>query len=243
MASNNKIQSLIYTMDLALVKSMQAETKGFSAELTWVPCSTLEKLTEYLNKTEFDLIIIDEKFFDSKDAEYLKKLKENIKDLPKNQQIPCFLLTNELDFQSLKGVMKFGFKDVFTKPVDFSLFYQKIQMYCPKVKFINDKLLFTMNVKSEIDIGMTYNLVKVSEFGIAVQSQKQFQPGEQITLYGDLFKEKNIGAVLAQVQSSTSVPNKNGEYETQLIFIGPSKELVTGVRLWIKKEYLNSIKD
>ncbi len=235
---NEKLAILVLTNDIVLVKNLQERTKSFVAEVMFVPLSNGEKLAEYATKFSPDAVLCDDAFIDPMSAQLTAKIKQTLAVASKPNQ-PFFLLSCERNTADLKKIMSHGFNDVFTKPVDPSLFFQKLQLHLPTTKFLKDKLLFSMNVNSSLDLAMESKLVSASEYGVTIHLNREVGIGDLFTLHGGMFGDLS-GQCLGRVMSCARNPNATGGFEASLVFVAPKKEILSTIRLWIKQQYVHA---
>lgn len=235
---SGRLTILVLTSDLIMVKNLQERTKSFLSEVRFVPLSSGEKLSEYASKFAPDLVLIDDAFVDPMNAGLISKMQAVLSAGLKVKR-PFFLISAERPTRELRAAMGSGFVDVFTKPVDPSLFFQKIQIYFPNVQFLKDKLLFNMDVNSRIGLSWECHLVSVSEYGATIRLNRELHVGDLFTLHGGMFGAAD-GDCLGRVLSCSHRQGDGERFEASLLFVAPSKEILSAIRLWIKQEYVRT---
>jgi hypothetical protein len=235
---NEKLTVLCLTNDTVLVRSLQDRTKSFAVEIQFVPCSSGEKLDEISKKYPLDAVLIDDAFIDPLKPALITKVANSLTSSAGKAPI-LFLISFDRDVASIRKILSFGFKDVFTKPVDPSLFFQKLQIYLPQVQFLRDNLLFNMDVNSTLDLALDCKLISASEYGATVVTNLALLPGDFFTIYGEMVGGHN-GECLGRILTCIPKAGEKGRFEIKLIFIAPKKDLLSGIRLWIKHEYIMS---
>lgn len=237
---SSKVNLLFFSDDLKMVKDLQTATKSFAAEVSFVPCSSLEKFLEYGEKFKLDAAVVDEKYIDPLAEQWVDKHRKRFSQALGNHAIAFFFLGAERDISGSRALLKQGFEDLFSKPLDSSLFFQKLQLFLPNARFLKEKLLFNMPVNSEVDLASAAKLVNASEYGVQLQTKRPLSRGDLFTIYGKIFSENASGACLSKVLNCSTSPNSEGNYDATLIFISPTKDILKSVRLWIKQEYIRS---
>lgn len=232
-----KLTLLVLTNDLAMVKNLQERTKSFIGEVQFVPLSNGERLAEYGKKFGPDAMLFDDTFIDPLNRALLDKTRSVLSSGSK-LALPYFTLSTERPTAELKQIMLNGCSDIFTKPIDASLFFQKLQLHFPNFRFLKDKLLFNMDVDSTLELALDCHLVSASEYGATIQVNRSLTPGDLYTLHGKMFGAAD-GSCLGRVMSCSARVGDGG-YDASLIFIAPSKEILSAIRLWIKQEYIRT---
>lgn len=236
---SQKVSILVLTNDLKLVKDLQTMTKSFAMEVLFYPCSSIEKFAEFGSKILVSAACIDESFYDPLTDSWATKIKQSF--IEANRKSPFFLLSAPKDIVFARRVLQQGFEDILSKPIDSSLFFQKLQLYLPNQKFLKERLLFNMNVHADIALATTFQISSASEYGVTLQTVREIPRGSLFTIYGKLFAAQGEGSCLAKVLECSSQKNEKGLYEVNLVFVAPSHEVLTAVRLWLKHEYIRSV--
>lgn len=232
----SKISVLVLTNDVTMVKNLQERTKSFLAEFSFVPLSNGEKLAEYAVRYVPDILLIDDAFVDPLNTALVEKIYSTLSSGAASKR-PLFLLSAERKAGELRKILKNGFLDVFTKPVDPSMFFQKLQVYLPQNQFLKDRLLFSMNVDSRLELASECKLVGASEYGVTIRLNRELQVGETYTIHAEMFGETE-GECLARVVACIAALGAVEKFEASLLFIAPRKEALSAIRLWMKHEYI-----
>lgn len=231
-----KIIIFYLTKDLLQVKNLQDRCKNFQIEIQFIPIPDGQNLTDTVKKYTPDIIIIDEASLDP----FNKPLREKVfpcLSATAKTDIPFFLVSSDRTITDIKKIIDTGFTDIFLKPLDPALFFQKLQIYMPKKRFLKDNLLFNMKVDSQVDIALPTKLVSASEYGLTILLNKEIKQHELFYIYGSVCGESS-GQCLCRVLSCHSVENQSFKYEAMLSFIGLKKEFLSSIRVWIKQEYI-----
>ncbi len=235
---SSKIIILFLSHDIALARNLQDRTKFFTSEFMFLPCSTLEKLPEYPKKFQISAVILDDAFMDPLNPAHLQNIQQSIAAGLK-PSVPMMLFSADRDQLSVRRVIEAGFVDVFIKPVDTSLFFQKLQMYLPQTRFLKGNLLFDMKVDSTLDLALGCQLTGASEFHVTLQVNRMLKPGEIFTLHGKLLGAYD-GECMGRVMSCVLRPGESDKYEAQLMLLAAKKEILGAIRIWMKQEYIRT---
>jgi hypothetical protein len=233
---------LLLSTDLNLAKDLQSASKLCSVPIAVYPCSSGQKFNEYGTKFKIGAILIDENFNDPVTENWIAKLRIGLSKELGNDKAPFFLLCPERDESGVRAAIRQGYLDIFSKPVDLSFLFQKLQLYIPQIRFLKEDLLFSMDVRGEAQVAITGRVVRASEYGATIETPRAFQAGEILTIYSDMLsvaESSTLGSNLVRVLGSTpsSVPH---EHHTSVIFLGPQKSILVAIRLWLKRQYVKA---
>lgn len=231
-----KLVLLVMSSDLGLVKSLQDRTKSFLLPILFVPCTTGEKLAELAQKYQPNAVLVDDAFVDPANAALITRLRASLAGAGETKPFFCFSVEREL--KDLRRVMEAGFLDIFTKPVDATLFFQKLQLAFPDHKFLKDRLLFSMEVASPMEVALEAALVNASEYGAVIRLNAPLPAGTLLPLRADLYGAPGTAGCLARVISCIPTPEQRWKYEASLMLIAPSREILSSIRTWMKQEYV-----
>ncbi|MEK6555755.1 MAG: hypothetical protein AABZ31_10970, partial [Bdellovibrionota bacterium] len=172
---------LILSSDIRVAKDMQAAAVGLAAPLRILPCSTGQKFTEYGSKEKLAAIFIDEAFNKPLTTDWVNKIRASLSKNLGNDRAPIFLLKNECDFNSGQVAVLQGYVDIFLKPIDVALIFQKLQLYIPKIGLLKNDMLFSMNVRDEVNMAVTGTMIQASEYGAIILCDRKFNSGDVLT--------------------------------------------------------------
>jgi hypothetical protein len=94
-------------------------------------------------------------------------------------------------------------------------------------------------VDSTLDLALECKLVSVSEYGANIRVNRELRVTELFTIYGKMFGQQN-GECIGRVMSCVASKEEKDKFDVSLVFIAPKKEILTGIRLWIKQEYVRA---
>lgn len=218
-------------------RMLQDSSKSLQHRITILPAASAEKLAEYKQKFLIHAVLIDDEIIDPLNKNLLTRLRSTLGD--RGTDIPFFLFSAERESRTYGSILKTGYADIFLKPMDVSMFLQKLQIHLPQQPILKDRLLYSMNTNAEIEIAFTCELIAAAEYGARVIFNRSLQVGEVVSLHGDLFGE-TTEIVTGRVMSCVPRAGDKSKYEAFLVFVAPKKEIMRAIRLWIKREYIKS---
>lgn len=236
-ANKNHVSVLVISPDLSLAKIIQAacgDAGPSNPEKNYrvFPGTSKEKVIEALEKYTFHSILIEEEFLvDTTPEKYLADLREWLKKKPENADMPVILVTSKTDIEKTKALVRAGWRDVLLKPLDKTLFLQKMSLYNSKIEFLKEPLLFNMDLKKPIDVAFTLTSGSVSEYGMKVESDREIGPGTVIGLSA-AFLDHPIPAVVLDCKKVS-----DDVFAVQLMFIGVTPAETQAIRKLIRHEY------
>lgn len=236
---------LLLSTDLKLAKDLQAAARLCRESYTVYPCPNSQKFMESGLKYKINVVLIDENFSSTVALDWVDKLRSALSKELGNNKAPFFLLSGEKNLEDIRNALLQGYTDIFIKPIDISMLLQKLHIYLPDAKLLKDDLLFSMNVNDDVQIAISGKVVKASEYGATIETDKSFEKGEIYTLIAPMLapdESPTPGLSLVRVLSSEPV-NRGGNYLTTFTFLGPPKGMLTAVRIWLKKQYIKSYND
>ncbi len=230
------INILVVGTDLSFAKSVQSSFNTLQAtrkDLTYriFPGTSKEKMTEFTEKYQLHSLLIEEEFMDSPAESWLKQLKDNLKKTAQNADIPVIVVSSKTDLAKTKNIVRFGYTDLILKPLDQSLFLQKMNMYNYKIPLTDSNFLFSLDTGQDVDVGFYFKTKSISEFGIKISSNKALDVGSVVTIYSS-FAQENIAGVVKEVSKTA-----DGQFGIFLMFIGITPSQTQAIRKFIRTNY------
>jgi hypothetical protein len=221
--------------DLGFAKVIQTslatlQTSNPGVNYRVFPGVAKDKLMDFLNKYKFHSILLEEEFTDGNPVQYLKDFKESLKKCPENVNVPIILVSSKTDLNRTKNFIKAGYKDQLIKPLDQTLFLQKMNMYNKEIKINDDTLLFSMDIAKDVDVGFYFKTRTISEYGMSVASDKSIEAGSVVTIYASFLGE-HIAATVTECKKA------NEGHILELMFIGVTPSQTQEIRKFIRTEY------
>lgn len=238
MDSQNSTSTLNYIVlgtDLSFAKTAQQILSGLQAENPQLsyrvfPGTNKEKLLETLDKYDVHSILVEEEYLDSGPDRWLKDFRESIKGT-KNKDSPILFVTVKTSPENTKNLVRSGFADVIIKPVDPTLFIQKLALANAQIKMTGERPLFIMEAKQDVDLGFSYKTLSISEFGMTVQAEKPLEVGAVLSIYAGFLENQ----IAAQIRDVKKISDNN--YQIFVLFLGVTPAESQYLRKWMKQEY------
>jgi response regulator RpfG family c-di-GMP phosphodiesterase len=230
------VNVLVVGTDLSFAKAVQnALNTLLSAQpdtnFRVFPGVSKEKVLEYIAKYQLHSILVEEEFIDTGSETWLKDFRENLKKTPQNAKAPVILVVSKTDLKKTRATIKNGYTDMIVKPLDQSLFLQKMNMYNEQIKISDDSMLFSMEAKKDVDVGFYFETKSISEFGIKISSNKSVELDSIVTLYAS-FLEENVAAIVKECSKVS-----DDSYIVFMMFIGVTPAQTQCIRKFIRQEY------
>lgn len=234
-SGGNQRNVLIVGTDLGFAKSVQSilqGLKGSDVSFRIFPGVDLEKIADFIGKHPLHSILVDEDFLTDRTPEqFIVTLQEICKKSAQNTSTPCVFVTAKTTLETTKKWVRSGWKDVLLKPLDSTLFLQKMNLYNPALSFLKETLLFTMEVGKEVDLAFHFKTKSISEYGLQVESQKDLEVGAVVGVSAVFLTEPLSAVVLESKKIS------DGVFSVRLMFIGITPAETQSIRKLIRQEY------
>ena len=223
-------------LDLIFAKSVQAalnalQTTNKDTTYRIFPGISKEKVKEYSEKYQLHSILVEEEFMDQPAEAWLKEFQESLKKTQYNSEVPIVSICSKTDLAKSRNLVRSGFTDVFLKPLDQSLFLQKMNLYNKKIPLSDNSLLFSLETSQNVDVGFFFKTKSISEYGVRVISNKTLAPGSVVTIYSG-FMEENVAAVVKDVAKI-----KEDEYVVFMMYVGVTPSQTQAIRKFIRTNY------
>lgn len=197
------------------------------------PANSKEKLIEAVTKGFFHSVLVEEEFIvDTPVEQFLKDLLELLKKSPApNQDTPVVLVVSKTDAGRTRRMVRSGWKDVLIKPLDTTLFLQKMSLYNEKLPIMKEPILFTMDSERDVDVAFSYKAKTLSEYGMKIESNAPVKPGTVVGITAAFIAEPLSAVALDQMKISEDL------YVVRLMFIGMTPAETQAIRKLIRQEY------
>lgn len=235
-AAGKFVNVLVIGTDLSFAKNVQTALNSLQANhpdtsYRVFPGAQKEKILEYIEKYPLHSILVEEEAIDTALENWIKDFREVLKKTPHNKSAPIVYVTSKTDIIRAKDAVRLGYIDVIVKPLDQSLFIQKMNMYNPDIEICNELVLFSMDTRQPVDIGLYFETKTVSEYGMKIYSNRHLEPGMVVTLY-TAFLGENIAAVIKEV---TKIGDD--KYSIFMMYIGVTPSQSQAIRKFIRANY------
>lgn len=235
--NKNNVNILVVSPDLNLAKTVQAAFQAVAADnpeknYRVFPAATKEKLIESLAKQTFHSVLVEEDFIvDAPLDHFLRDLLELLQKSDLNKDTPAVLVAAKTDFARTRAVVRMGWKDILLKPLDNTLFLQKMSLYNPKIPVIKEPILFTMDSEREVDLAFVYKAKTLSEYGMKIEANAPLHPGTVVGVTAPFLAEPLSAVVLDNVKIG------DGQFTVRLMFVGITPAETQAIRKLIRQEY------
>lgn len=235
-AGQNAVNILVISTDLSLAKAVQSACQTVAGENTdknyrVFPGLSKEKVIEALERYEFHSILVEEESLSDTTAElYLPTVLDLIRKRPENANTAVVLVTSKVETGHIRKMVKIGYRDVLIKPLDTSIFLQKMTMYNSVTPFLREPILFNMDFKKEIDVAFNFECTSLSEYGMEIASDSAIATGLVVGLSSPILDVSFSAVVMGCAKSGD-------KYVAQLMFIGVTAAETQAVRKIIRSEY------
>lgn len=231
------VNVLVVGADLGFAKQVQVALQSIAAEnpekgFRVFPGVSKEKILECIEKFDLHTVLIeDEVMADTTPDKYLGELRAMLKKNPKNENVPAVFVTIKTDAARARKLVREGWSDVLVKPLDRSLFLQKMNIYHKGRPIMKEAALFSMDTDKEVDVAFMFHTKAVSEFGMKINSNRPVPLGTVVTVRGGFIPDGISAQVIESVKISDDV------HTVQLLFIGVTPAETQAIRKFIRQEY------
>jgi hypothetical protein len=230
------VNVLVIGGDLTFARAVQSALQTLQANQPDVtfrvfPGASKEKIKEYIEKYTLHSVLVEEDSIDTVPDPWLKEFRETLKKTTNNAETPVILVTSKTDLVKTRNRVFAGYMDLIVKPLDPTLFLQKMNMYNKKIPISDDSLLFSLETSQDVDVGFYYKTKSVSEYGIKVISNKPIELDSIVTIYAS-FAEENMAAIVKEVSKIA-----DDQYFVFMMFIGISPAQTQSIRKFIRVNY------
>lgn len=235
--STNYVNILVIGTDLGFAKQVQSALSSVAAnnpDKTYrvFPGTEDKKTFEYLEKYKMHSVLIQEENVGEHGPEgWVKKYKDDIKKYPSNVDAPLVFIAAQTTNEKTRKLIRLGFVDVFLKPLDNSLFVQKMNLFNKEIKILSEDILFTNESDHEVDLAFNYKTKSFSEYGMKVEASKPLEPGTLINVTAPFLEHR----VVAVVRENTKISDTS--FFISMMFVGVSPSETQAIRRFIRQEY------
>lgn len=124
--------------------------------------------------------------------------------------------------------------DLILKPLDKSLFQQKLEFLIAEGNKVTPTFLFRAKTAQVIEVGRDVMIDEISEFAIAIRSPGPVPEGAFASIHCDVFGVKGARRIIGRVFDSGKHPVREGEYIVRFAFFGITTDQLSTVRRYIR---------
>lgn len=124
--------------------------------------------------------------------------------------------------------------DLILKPIDKSLFLQKVEFLTAEAGKTNPNFLFRAKTAQIVEVGRDVVIDEISEFAVAVRSPGAVPEGAFASIHCDAFGTKAGRRLIGRVYESSKHPVRDGEFIVRFAYFGISTEQLSTIRRYIK---------
>lgn len=215
---------------LAALQTVQADNKDKTYRV--FPGANKEKALEVVEKYQLHSIIVDEVFIQDTTPDFwVRDFRDALKKFTQNATVPIVFACMETNGERTRALVNAGWRDVFLKPLDTSLFIQKMHIFNPAIPLLTEDLLFTWDTDRPADVALRFKVRKISEFGMTVEATTSVSVGSIVSIKTD-FLETALSAQVLECKKSGDT-----NFALELIFIGLLPSETQAIRKFIRQEY------
>lgn len=185
-----------------------------------------------LQKDQTDLLLLDISMPHMNGITALRNIRKN----EKTKEIPVIIVTSNGDLSTISSVIRNGCDDIITKPVEKSVFLNKVQLALNNAPAYHEFKVASDDISAECFLELKFKIKSLSARGMEIQTDiplpGQFIIDKMINPYFD-----KIGLKKWKMKVVECVLNENKKYNCYLKFIQTPDEDVEKLRIWILENY------
>jgi hypothetical protein len=124
--------------------------------------------------------------------------------------------------------------DLVVKPLDRSLFLQKLEILLAETPKIKPAFLFRQKTDVVIEAGKDAIVDEISDFAVAIRNPAPIYEGVYASLHAKIFGEGADNRVVGRVYSSVRHPTYEGDYLVRFSFFGISPQQILNVKKYLR---------
>ncbi len=198
---------------------------------------------EIQKKSRIRLLIVDAELLDQKASLWAFEIRRILAnkgfedpDLP----IRILLLAFEDPHVPVGQLRHLSINDLVLKPLERSLFLQKIEFLIADTPDVKPSFLFRQSVRQSIEMGKDAWLEEISEFVISIANPTPLKNGMFISVRSELFGEGAASQVYARVIGNLRHPVREGAFLVRMTYFGISNEQLARVRHYVRDHFPDS---
>jgi hypothetical protein len=189
------------------------------------------------NGSSLSLIIIDYPASFESSAGWVTRLRERFahegfSDL--NNPVLFLLVCPEDPRLTSESLARSGADDLIMKPVDRSLFLQKLEILFARGGSVSPTYLYRMKADGGLEIAKSCLIEELSEVGLSIRNQLMIRTGVYATLYSDFFGDGEDAKVNLKVIKSELTDDPDQAWRVKMVFFGLNNRQLLRVRQQMK---------
>jgi hypothetical protein len=229
-ASLEKYKEMLEPVDPKLAAAGSAKAAPGTAT---VPDKNAEK-----DQKRFRVFAIDVDLIPSKPVQWIAELQRVTKEkgptLVADGTPKVLIMSYETGAMRGDNFQHDSVDDLILKPVDKSLFLQKVEFLSADAGKATPNFLFRAKTAQIIEVGRDVVIDEISEFAVAVRSPGPVPEGAFASIHCDAFGTKGSRRLIGRVYESTKHPVREGEFIVRFAYFGISIEQLSTIRRFIK---------
>lgn len=129
--------------------------------------------------------------------------------------------------------------DLIVKPLDKTLFQQKVEILINDAKHIIPRFLFRARTREIIEVGQQIQIDEISEFAVGIRCSVPLRTGSFATIHADLFGEKSDRRLIGRVYECVKHPVYEDQYLARLSLFGLKAGQLSSIRRYIRANQIS----
>ncbi len=128
--------------------------------------------------------------------------------------------------------------DLILKPLDRSLFLQKVELLAAEKPGVKPTFLFRQSTAMDIEVGKDVMIDEISEFAVAIRNPAPLAEGVFAAIHCEVFGDRGGGRILARSYKSEKHPTIEGEFLVRFGFFGVGTAQLERVKKYIRAQQI-----
>ncbi len=205
-----------------------------------VSSATISAVSEIKKRIRIRLLIVDADLLDQKVTIWTSEIRRALAlkgfEDP-DQPIRILLLAFEDPKIPVGRFRHPSINDLVLKPLERSLFLQKIEFLIADTPDVKPSFLFRQPVHASIEIGKDTWLEEISEFTLSIVNPSPLKNGMFISVHSEIFGEGAASQVYARVLGNLRHPVRKGAYLVRMSYFGISTDQLNRVRRYVRDHF------
>ncbi|MES2854430.1 MAG: hypothetical protein V4692_01145, partial [Bdellovibrionota bacterium] len=133
-----------------------------------------------------------------------------------------------------EGLRHESVDDLIVKPLDKSVFLQKIELLTADKPNISPTFLFRQKAEEVIEAGKDAMIDEISDFAIAIRNPTPLAQGVYATIHCEVFGQNEDARVIARVYQSQKHPSLEGEWLVRFMYFGLRSQQLNNVKKFLR---------